>query len=101
VLVVWAGYTALAGPQGLVRLWELRHREARLRGEVARLRREADSLRALAAGLQRDPFLREKMGREIYGVAGENELIYILREEGARAGEQTPPGREATPPGQP
>lgn len=79
VPVLWAGYTALAGPQGLVRLYQIQAQERSLEQEVAHLTAQVDSLRTLERQIGKDPFLREKVAREVYGMARDDELIYFLK----------------------
>ncbi|MBD3334193.1 MAG: hypothetical protein GF355_01640 [Candidatus Eisenbacteria bacterium] len=78
VLAAWAGYTVLAGPQGLVQLMEIQGYERDLERQVAQLEGQLDSLRAIQENLDNCGFLREKTAREVYGMARDDELIYYI-----------------------
>jgi hypothetical protein len=63
----------------LIRLYQIRGEERALEREVAHLTAQLDSLRTLGQEVGKDPFLREKVAREVYGMARSDELIYFLK----------------------
>ncbi|MBU1699732.1 MAG: septum formation initiator family protein [Candidatus Eisenbacteria bacterium] len=91
VLFLWAGYTALAGPQGLVRLIEVKQYEKSVENEVNLLAAQLDSVKTQLHQLDTDYFLREKTARETYGMARKDELIYYESTDGAH--KEVQPGR--------
>jgi hypothetical protein len=63
----------------LIRLYQIQGEERQLEREVATLISDLDSLQAVERRIGKDPFLREKVAREIYGLARDDELIYFLK----------------------
>jgi cell division protein FtsB len=56
----------------------LRDQEAAERAAVARLQHEVDSLQKLAAAVERDPRLQERIAREAFGMIAKGEYLYRL-----------------------
>jgi len=109
-LFLWAGYTALAGPQGVIRLMEVSAHEHDLRQEISFWQAKLDSLNDLDERIPVDPHIREKIAREDFGLVHPNELIYFTRspdevrmgpgmwsEEGDVGDEVVTPTDESTP----
>jgi cell division protein FtsB len=78
-LFLWAGYTILAGPQGLLRLMDVRANERELTREIAFWGAKLDSLKDLDSRIPIDPHLREKVAREDFGMVHKNELVYFTK----------------------
>lgn len=76
-----AGYFALFGGEytapEVARIREARDQEA---AELARLRHEVDSLRALVDSLETDPAMLERLARERFGMIRDGEILYRFAE---------------------
>lgn len=78
-VLCWAGYSLILSPGGAIRLRQLQGESEQLDAQLARLQTAHDSLAWTLETLERgDPFLLERMAREEYGLARENERIYVL-----------------------
>ena len=69
-------YAALGGEYSALDLLRLKRDRRATEAELARTRREADSLRAQAGKLERDPATIERVARERFGMIREGETLY-------------------------
>jgi cell division protein FtsB len=88
-----AGWAALAafgfalyfgvqgGEYGTWDLIQLRRDEAEEQEQVARLKREVDSLQRVAQAIEQDPKVQERLARELYGMIRKGEFLYKLVRE--------------------
>ena len=76
VLAVALYYAALGGEYSALDLLRLKRDRRAAEAELARTRREADSLRAQATKLERDPATIERVARERFGMIREGETLY-------------------------
>lgn len=78
-ILLWAAYSLLLSPGGTIHLTKLRHQANRLEEEIGRLEGTRDSLDlVLQAVDEKDAFVLERIVREEFGFARDNERIYIL-----------------------
>ena len=78
VLAVALYYAALGGEYSALDLLRLKRDRRAAEAELARTRREADSLRAQATKLERDPATIERVARERFGMLKPGEFLYRL-----------------------
>jgi cell division protein FtsB len=85
--VGFAAWSLLLGEGGLLPLQRLRRENAKLAGEITRLRQEQIALRLQLAELESPgSFALEKVARERYGMHRENErVLHVLGTEAAPA----------------
>jgi cell division protein FtsB len=76
VLAVALYYAALGGEYSAVDLLRLKRDRRASESELARTRREVDSLRVRAGKLERDPATIERVARERFGMIREGETLY-------------------------
>lgn len=81
VVVLWIGYGVLFGEAGIVRILSLQRKARRLEAEIARLEREAEELKQRRERLQADPAQVEKVAREEYLLARDDELVFRIRKD--------------------
>ena len=83
----WAAIAGLAfalyfafqgGEYGTLDLLQLRREEAEERAKVERLHRLVDSLSRIAAAVERDPRMQERVAREKFGMLKKGEFLYRL-----------------------
>ena len=76
VLAVALYYAALGGEYSAVDLLRLKRDRRGAEQDLARTRREVDSLKARARMLERDPATIERVARERFGMIREGETLY-------------------------
>ena len=76
VLAVALYYAALGGEYSALDLLRLKRDRRAAEAELARTRREADSLRVRATRLEGDPATIERVARERFGMIREGETLY-------------------------
>jgi cell division protein FtsB len=77
--LAFALYFALQGGEyGTLDLLQLRREEKEERQNVARLQQLVDSLGRVAAAIERDPKMQERVAREKYGMLRKGEFLYRL-----------------------
>jgi cell division protein FtsB len=82
--ILWAGYGIIAGEAGLIRIWSLKEEARDLERNIAALKQETEEIRRQHELLETDPEFLEKVARENYGLAREDEIVFRFeREEGA------------------
>lgn len=64
------------GDMGLVRYHELNRTKANIEKQISEIQRQNEQLRQQLKLLQDDPFAREKLAREEYGLSKPNEYIF-------------------------
>ena len=87
VLAVALYYAALGGEYSALDLLRLKRDRRDAEAELARTRRDVDSLRARAAKLEGDPATIERVARERFGMIREGETLYrFVPVDSAQAG---------------
>jgi len=76
VLAVALYYAALGGEYSALDLLRLRRDRRAAEEELARTRREVDSLKVQGGRLERDPGTIERVARERFGMIREGETLY-------------------------
>jgi cell division protein FtsB len=77
--LAFALYFALQGGEyGTFDLIELRREEAEEQANVSRLKQLVDSLGRLAAAIEGDPQMQERVARERFGMLRKGEFLYRL-----------------------
>ena len=76
VLAVALYYAAFGGEYSAVDLLRLKRDRRGAEAQLARTRREADSLRVQARKLESDPATVERVARERFGMIREGETLY-------------------------
>ena len=66
----------LFGEMGFLRYMELRRTRQNLERQIQDIHRQNDQLRSQLKQLKEDPFARERLAREEYGMAKPDELIF-------------------------
>lgn len=94
-LIVGALYFALQGGEySTLDLVRQRRQRRALEARVDSLRRELDSLRAVARSIERDPVTQERIAREEFGmVRGDREVLYRFAEPPDSTGARSDSGR--------
>jgi len=82
VLVLYLGFTLVAGEKGLLKYLDLEKNQKALLTEIQRAERDNKVLKREVQGLKQDPFYIEKHAREEYGLAKPDELIFQFKEDG-------------------
>ena len=78
-VLCWAGYSLILSPGGAIHLKRLQQETQILDAQLARLEATHDSLSWALANIEEgDPFLIERLAREEFGLARDNERIYVL-----------------------
>ena len=67
-----------AGEYGTLDWFELRREERDERIRITELQHQVDSLRKVAAGLEKDPRTQERVAREEFGMIRKGEHVYRL-----------------------
>ena len=67
-----------AGEYGTLDWFELRREERDERVRITELQHQVDSLRKVAAGLEKDPRTQERVAREEFGMIRKGEHVYRL-----------------------
>jgi cell division protein FtsB len=80
VIGAWIAYGVLFGDAGLARILSLKREERRLEAEISRLEQEADDLKQRRERLESDPAYVEKVAREEYLLAHDDELVFRFRD---------------------
>ncbi len=75
LIYVWA--ILLFGERGLMRYVVLSRTEASLRAEISAINQENERIREVMDAYQENDFYLEKYARENFGLAGEDEFIYL------------------------
>jgi cell division protein FtsB len=76
VLAVALYYAAFGGEYSAVDLLRLKRDRRGAEAQLARTRREVDSLKAQALKLERDPATIERVARERFGMIRDGETLY-------------------------
>ena len=77
--LAFALYFAVQGGEyGTLDLLQLRREEAEEQEKVAQLHRMVDSLTGVAAGIEKDPRIQERVAREQFGMLRKGEFLYRL-----------------------
>jgi cell division protein FtsB len=69
-------YVVFGGEYSILEVRRARIERAAEAAEVARLRSENDSLRALVDSLEHDPAMLERLARERFGLIRDGEVLY-------------------------
>ncbi len=72
--------SAVFGNRGLIKYYELKNTENRLKAEIEHLQKDNTLLKTQVDSLKRDSFLKEKYAREKFGLAKPEEYIYQFKE---------------------
>ena len=76
-VLLLAGYYAIfGGEHSVLDVRRARAAQVAEEAEVARLRAENDSLRALVDSLENDPAMLERLARERFGLIRDGEVLY-------------------------
>ena len=67
-----------AGEYGTLDWFELRREERDERIRITELQHQVDSLQKVAAGLEKDPRMQERVAREEFGMIRKGEHVYRL-----------------------
>jgi len=73
-------FSAVFGDRGLIKYYELKQTEKRLKEEIEHLQNDNDLLKSQVESLHKDSFLKEKYARERFGLAKPEEYIYQFKE---------------------
>jgi len=90
VLAVALYYAAFGGEYSAVDLLRLKRDRRGAEAQLARTRREVDSLKAQALKLERDPATIERVARERFGMIREGETLYRFVPVDSAAGAAKP-----------
>ena len=90
VLAVALYYAALGGEYSALDLLRLRRDRRAAEDELARTRREVDSLKVQSGRLERDPATIERVARERFGMIREGETLYRFVPVDSAAGAAKP-----------
>ena len=71
---------SLFGDRGILYLFDQRARTLALAQEIEEMRTENGRLASDIAALRRDPRAIERLAREELGLAGENEMVFLIRD---------------------
>jgi cell division protein FtsB len=80
VVMLYLGFTLLAGENGLMNYLQLRSAQQKLNTEILLLDNQNRQLKKQVESLKNDPFYIEKSAREDFGLAKKNELIFQFEE---------------------
>lgn len=72
--------TAFFGNRGLIKYYELKDTEKKLKAEIESLQKDNSLLKSQVESLKQDSFLREKYAREKFGLAKPEEYIYQFKD---------------------
>ena len=73
---LYLSISLLFGDMGLLRYLELHRTKINLENQITEINRQNEQLRTQLKLLREDPFYREKLAREEYGLAKPNEYIF-------------------------
>ena len=73
---LYLSISLLFGDMGLFRYLELHRTKTNMENQITEINRENEQLRTQLKLLKEDPFYREKLAREEYGLAKPNEYIF-------------------------
>ena len=73
---IYLSINLVFGDMGLVRYLELNRTKMSISKQIAEINRENEQLRTQLKLLKEDPFYREKLAREEYGLSKPNEFIF-------------------------
>ncbi len=81
IAFVYVIITAVFGNRGLIKYYELKDTENKLKAEIEYLQKDNSLLKQQAESLKQDSFLKEKYAREKFGLAKPEEYIYQFKED--------------------
>jgi len=73
---IYLSISLVFGDMGLFRYLELNRTKKNLEGQLSEINRQNEQLRTQLKLLKEDPFYREKLAREEYGLSKPNEYIF-------------------------
>jgi len=73
---LYLSISLLFGDMGLFRYLELHRTKTNMENQITEINRENEQLRTQLKLLKEDPFYREKLAREEYGLSKPNEYIF-------------------------
>jgi len=73
---LYLSISLLFGDMGLLRYLELHRTKINLENQITEINRQNEQLRTQLKLLREDPFYREKLAREEYGLSKPNEYIF-------------------------
>jgi cell division protein FtsB len=73
---IYLSISLVFGDMGLIRYLELNRTKMSISNQIAEINRENEQLRTQLKLLKEDPFYREKLAREEYGLSKPNEFIF-------------------------
>jgi len=73
---LYLSISLLFGDMGLLRYLELHRTKTNLENQITEINRQNEQLKTQLKLLKEDPFYREKLAREEYGLAKPNEYIF-------------------------
>jgi cell division protein FtsB len=73
---VYLSLSLVFGDMGLFRYLELNRTKANIENQITEINRQNEQLRIQLKLLKEDPFYREKLAREEYGLSKPNEYIF-------------------------
>jgi cell division protein FtsB len=71
-------YVFVLGDAGAIRLMSLKREKARLEADVAAARLDIDGLQKEIDGLTQNPYIMERLGRELYGYVSPGDRVYKI-----------------------
>ena len=73
---IYLSISLVFGDMGLIRYLELNRTKMNLENQLSEINRQNEQLRTQLKLLKEDPFYREKLAREEYGLSKPNEYIF-------------------------
>ena len=73
---IYLSISLVFGDMGLIRYVELNRTKMNLQNQLSEINRQNEQLRTQLKLLKEDPFYREKLAREEYGLSKPNEYIF-------------------------
>jgi cell division protein FtsB len=80
VVLLAAAFAFQGGEYSTPAFWSLRREERAEAARIAQLRREVDSLAALARLVETDPETQERLARELHGMLKPGEHAFLLED---------------------
>ena len=74
---IYLSISLVFGDMGIVRYLELTRTKKNIASQISEINRQNEQLRAQLKLLKEDPFYREKIAREEYGLSNPNEYIFL------------------------
>ena len=71
-------YVFVLGDAGAIRLMSLKKEKARLEADIAAAKLDIDGLQREIDGLKQDPYIMERLGRELYGYVSPGDRVYKI-----------------------